>query len=271
MTIKNAANSIQYPLQKDLMFALVMSDPELCKSLLERIFPSKKIRNLQLCEGSNSSVQRAIFTGIISKNIRLDVLFENDDTWYALEMQTIEDSNLPMRGRYYGSAMDIDQIKQGARYSELSPNYVIFICTFDYYKLGQAIYSFQNYDFKNSLPYGDKSYKIIVNTTSQKKDTPTELVAFFDYINSMKVPENDTFIQALHTRVESFNTSEWRRRLMTLEEQIRLDQEKAFAEGETEGEVRKNLENAKRMKDEGLELSLISKITELPVADIKNL
>lgn len=79
----------------------------------------------------------------------------------------------------------MDQIKKGERYNQLKPSYVIFICTFDFYGLDQAIYSFENYDMRNSLPYGDNSYKIIVNTTCSEESTPPELKAFFDYINDM--------------------------------------------------------------------------------------
>ena len=71
-----------------------------------------------------------------------------------------------------------------------------------------ANFSFQNYDSKNNLPYGDSTFKIIVNTTSSRKNTPLELIPFFNYVNDMEVPENDTFIHTLHCRVENFNTSE---------------------------------------------------------------
>lgn len=46
---------------------------------------------IQFCEGSNTGLQRTILTGIVSKNVRLDVLFEGDDTWYDIEMQTGRD------------------------------------------------------------------------------------------------------------------------------------------------------------------------------------
>ena len=134
------------------------------------------------------------------------MLFIGDDQWYNLELQTTFDEHLPMRGRYYGCSMDMDQIKKGERYNQLKPSYVIFICTFDFYGLDQAIYSFENYDMRNSLPYGDNSYKIIVNTTCSEESTPPELKAFFDYINDMDVPEDDGFIKALHSQVENYNT-----------------------------------------------------------------
>lgn len=125
------------------------------------------------------------------------------------------------------------------------------------------------------MPYGDNSYKIIVNTTCSKESTPPELKAFFDYINDMDVPEDDRFIKALHSQVENYNTSYWRRKLMTLEEKMRIDQEQAYAEGKTEGieegEAKKNLENALKMKSEGLEADLISRVTGLTPEEIEKL
>ncbi len=151
----------------------------------------------------------------------------------------------------------------------------------------QAVYTFQNYDCKNNLPYGDDFYKIVMNTTSPKENTPPELMSFFDYVNNMEVPEDDTFIQSLHYRVEDFNTSEWRRRLMTLEEQMRLEQEKAFAKGKCEGLIEgrsegliegknqgkneERIENARKMKSEGIDICLIAKITGLTAEEIEKL
>ena len=270
--------NIQFPLTNDLVFSLVMQDTDLCKELIQRIFPERKIAELKFSDTYVES-QKSLINGIIEKSVRLDVLFIGDDQWYNLELQTTFDEHLPMSGRYYGCSMDMDQIKKGERYNQLKPSYVIFICTFDFYGLDQAIYSFENYDMRNSLPYGDNSYKIIVNTTCSEESTPPELKAFFDYINDMDVPEDDGFIKALHSQVENYNTSYWRRKLMTLEEKMRIDQEQAYAKGKTEGiaegieegGAKKNLENALKMKSEGLEADLIVKITGLTPEEIEKL
>ena len=85
-----------------------------------------------------------------------------------------------------------------------------------------------------------------MNTTAPAENTPQELVPFFDYINRMEVPKDDAFIKALHAQVEKYNTSEWRRKLMTLEEKI-------------------------KMKADGLNLQVISKYTELSTDEIEKL
>ena len=132
-------------------------------------------------------------------------------------------------------------------------------------------YNFQNYDLKNNLPYGDESYKIIVNTTAPAENTPPELIPFFNYVNRMEVPEGDVFIETLHRQVQKYNTSEWRRKLMTLEEKIKLElgmeKKRIFAEGETKA----RLENAKKMKEDGLDVERISKYTGLSIEEIKKI
>ena len=94
---------------------------------------------------------------------------------------------------------------------------------------------------------------------------------FFDYINRMEVPVDDAFIKALHAQVEKYNTSYWRRKLMTLEEKIKLQIEMEREQIFAEGEAKAKLENAKKMKEMGFDIEIISSITGLPIEEIKNL
>ena len=84
--MSNQTTNIQYPLNNDLMFGLVMQNQVLCKDLLERILPGRKIQELKVCDASNTNLQKTIITGIISKCVRLDVLFTDNPDWYNLEM-----------------------------------------------------------------------------------------------------------------------------------------------------------------------------------------
>lgn len=66
---------------------------------------------------------------------------------------------------------------------------------------------------------------------------------------------------------------------MTLEEQMQLEQEKAFAEGKSEGLIEgknqgkneERIENARKMKREGIDICLIAKITGLTAEEIEKL
>ena len=55
-------------------------------------------------------------------------------------MQTISNLPLSKRARYYQSNMDLDCLEKGADYTALKKCYVIFICTFDYFKKDAPVY-----------------------------------------------------------------------------------------------------------------------------------
>ena len=98
-----------------------------------------------------------------AKSVRLDVLFEDENAWYVLEMQVIDTGEIPKRSRYYHSASDVRTLGAGRRYIELKPCYVIFICMFDLFGLEEPIYRFQMTHGKNRLPLGDEQYTLILN------------------------------------------------------------------------------------------------------------
>lgn len=56
-------NGIQFTLAHDIMFGMVMQDKDICKGLLERIFPERKVKELKFCSHSNVELQKAINTG----------------------------------------------------------------------------------------------------------------------------------------------------------------------------------------------------------------
>ena len=74
----------------------------------------------------------------------------------------------PKRSRYYSAVLDVKNLKRGDKYNSLRPSYIIFICQFDYFNQDEAVYVFERADLKKSLPMGDESYTIVVNTKSEK-------------------------------------------------------------------------------------------------------
>jgi len=105
-----------------------------------------------------------------SKSIRLDVYVQDiEETIYNIEIQNLNTDNIPKRGRYYQGLIALDLIQRGCFYEELNKSIVIFICTFDYYKLNHCIYTFSNKcEEIDGLKYGDETTKIIINTFGSK-------------------------------------------------------------------------------------------------------
>ena len=212
------------------------------------------------------TTQSALKFSELAKGVRFDAYIKSKNTWVEIEMQTYTGSDIAKRSRYYQANMDIDALQKGRSYRKLPTSYVVFICTFDYMKMDEPIYFFQNYDIKNQLPLNDKAYKIILNTKCSREKVPEKLRAFYDYINDPNSAAKDEFVERLEYRVKQYNTNDWRRNLMTLAELMEQNQEIGFEKGLNV----KAVEIAKRMIDEGLSLDVIEKLTGISEEQLRN-
>ena len=132
MTMEKAYEELE--LQDDFMFSMVMRDPKYCKPFLETVL-GIKIAKIEYLEP-----QKTIDLSVRGKSVRLDVYVEDEHhTVFNLEMQATSRKNLPKRMRYYQGMIDLNILKKGGDYKELKPSYVIFICTFDIFKLINGI------------------------------------------------------------------------------------------------------------------------------------
>ena len=214
-------------ISNDFMFGKIMQDEELCQELLQRILPDLKIDHIEYPE-----LQKSIKTDIDAKSIRLDVYVKDKKgTVYNIEMQTTDTKDLPKRTRYYQGVIDLQLIDQGQTYNMLKPSYIIFICSFDMFKKGRHIYTFENICKEDkSLNLGDDTTKIFLNADSNMDDVSKELRAFLDYVAGKK--SDDTFIIKLEEAVKKARlTKEWRHEFMTLYMRERVAAEKGREEG----------------------------------------
>ncbi len=229
-----------YKFTEKLMFAIVMRDEELCRELLERLIPERKIRKICFPENpamdylaaflkngesvysGTATVEKTIITGLLSKSVRLDVLFEDDEVWYNIEMQVNPEVHLPQRTRYYHASMAVGILDAGQLYSDLKPSYVIFICMFDYFGEGESVYRFQMLEEKKHLPLNDGQFTIMVNMECPEENIPEELRTFYSFVNHGEVAENDPFICKIHNRVEQANRCREVCEIMTVEDEIRM-------------------------------------------------
>jgi len=158
-------------LEDDFLFAKVMSDKEICRKVLE------KILKVPIREVVIPTTQRTIDLLFEGKGVRLDV-YVNDDkgTVYNVEMQRGRKRGLPKRSRYYGGTIDLDLICAGMPYEELKTTFIIFICTFDPFKDGRHIYTFENTCQENrELLLGDETVKIFLNTRGELDDIDDDM------------------------------------------------------------------------------------------------
>ena len=274
-TVKNAnATKIKYPFSNQLIFALVMENENLCKELLERIFQGQHIKEVKILDRVSTKSEASIVTGVTSKSVRMDVLFEDKTSWFNIEMQVENRKDLPFRSRYYSAALDVKNLKKGAEYTSLNPSYIIFICQFDYFGIDEAVYFFQRMDPQKSLPLGDDSYIIIINTRCRHK-VPESLKALFDYINEGEVCTEDNFIEKVHNKVVELQQDEEVAQIMTMEEEYErrntAARREGLEQGRAEGDAAATLRLARTMKAEGESIEKISKYTGLTAEEIKEL
>lgn len=198
-------------------------------------FPGRKVKELRFVYSADEdeemqdvirTVQRldpetekTIIVAIEAKSIRMDVLFEDDEAWYDIEMQVSDMHHPPKRSRYYHSVKTVDTLKPGDPYECLKPGYVIFICGFDLFGLDKPVYSFQMMDEKNNLSLGDGQYTIFLNSTC-KNNVPKELENFYHYLQTGKVTAGDVWLERMDAAVAEANHREEVRSKVTLYDEM---------------------------------------------------
>lgn len=271
----------KYRISNHLIFALVMQDKEICKKLLERIFNGKTVKEIVLKSEINldeyeATIEKTIIANPESKSVRLDVLFEGDNSWYDIEMQSDIAYFNPKRLRYYSSLMDINQFNKGERdYNKLKTNYVIFICDFDYYQQDMPIYSFDRYDEKNKICFGDQSHIIILNAKCSLEKIPEQLKGLYKYVDKDIVDLKDDLVKDMDAKVKEYSKDRRLRHIMTLADELviekRIERELGIKEGIERGIIQGNLNTAKRMKEKSYPIGDISEITGLTFEEIEKL
>ena len=233
----------------DFMFCKVMSDPDICKELLE-ILLHIKIERLEFQEP-----QKSFKLTSESRGIRLDVYVKDSNRVFDIELQTTNERNLELRTRYYQGVMDISELEKGEFFSNMKESYIIFICMFDPFGADIPIYTVkQTFAENDKLIFDDKTHKIFYNVKAfEKIANDVETKAFLEYL--CKHQSTTKFTQSLETAVyRNKNNQNWRKDYMTLAYNLSLAAEKAFENGFSAGE--------ERGRNEGISIGLSQGITQ---------
>ena len=213
-------------IKDDFMFGIVMREPLFCKQFLERVL------GVKISRINYPDYQKTIDLKADAKGIRLDIyVWDEEGNIYDIDMQASEKKNIPKRIRYYQGMVDLNILKKGEDYKKLKRSFIIFVCTFDVFKEGRHIYTFENRCLQNpGLVLGDDTVKIILNTKGTMDDVTPELKRLLDYIDNNE-PE-DEYTRELEKEVESVKKNEkWRLNYMTLQ----MRYQEIYEEGKEEG------------------------------------
>ena len=283
-TVTNQSNEKFMPFTDDMIFSLVMRDPDICRRVAEMILPDEDIGEVRIATPDNMlfdensdfevMVQASLDFGKDIRGIRFDAYIKSKNIWVDIEMQTTNEHNIERRSRYYQSMMDSDCLDKGGKFNDLKNTYVVFICTFDYFGKDEPVYVVENYIRKNDLIFDDGTGRILLNTRCSQDKIPEGLRAFYDYINDPSKVGTE-LIKDIDERVRKYNTPEWREKQLTfghmLDEAEEKGRNEGIAQGEASGRAERELEMAKAMKADNEPVDKIAKYTGLSVEDIEKL
>lgn len=214
----------------DFMFCKVMSQPDLCKEMIELLL------NIKIARIENIQIQKNMTPDYNSRGIRLDVYVQDSDRVFDIEMQTTDKRNIEKRTRYYQSLIDIDQLEKNMDYRKLKESFIIFICTFDPFGKGMPVYTTKTvFDEDMALKYDDKTNKVFYNLSAiDLKQKDSKLGIFLNYLNTSLA--NDEYTSKIEEAVKKakYNLN-WRKEYMTVGMWIDEEREKACAEGYATG------------------------------------
>ena len=271
------------------LFAEVMEDNETLEYVLE-IIPGYPVPLEDKAQAEKEFRRmprnKRVFFDVYGEDLRNAV--------YDVEAQKENTHDFPKRTRYYNGMVEMNMLRPGEDYNKLKDVYIIMIMPFDLFGEGRYRYTFHMIcDEIPGLNLGDRVTRIFLNTQGRIKDgVSVELIQMLKYFeNTTKetaAESQSEKIRQLEKRVEETKANEevGIRFMNAFEEKMRERQEgreegreEGLAEGERIGETRgkslgeaaKQQEIARKMLEEGLDLTLIQKITGLTRKKIQSL
>ena len=141
------------------------------------------------------------------------------------------------------------------------------------------VYFFEKFDRQNCFQFGDEASSIILNTACSPEKVPQPLKPLFEYINDPTKGSGDALVDDIDRQVSRFNTDEWRRRHMTLQELMDRNYEQGLEKGieqglekgRAEGEFEAARKLARNFKNAGISAETIAENTGLSLAEIEKL
>ena len=207
------------------MFAAVMSDPEICRRVLELALgiPISEVH----IQTEKTMAYHSEYHGV-----RLDVYADDaEKRRFNVEMQVTLQKFLPKRSRYYHDQIDMDALLAGDSYENLPDTYVIFICDFD--PFGEELYRYSTgtYCRETGNLVNDGVETIYLNVHGKnRKDIPEELLQFLDYVKNTGrkegIPATDPFVRRLQNTIDKIKLDRgMEERYMLLEEMMQKEKQ----------------------------------------------
>ena len=218
----------------DFIFHKVMTQNEhICKKVIELCI-GRKVNRIRYKDG-----QKSLKPSPEGHGIRLNVYLEDDlQTLYDIEMQTSYHKFIGKRIRYYDSVMTINSLESGKQYEELPNSYIIFICLYDPFGMGRAVYEFTKRDKADpALELDDGSACILINAYGDESECSEEMREFLSVI------KGNTSQQGLAGEISEaveqvkYGTA-WKEEYMLYEINMYESRKEGYKEGLAEGKAK---------------------------------
>ena len=282
---KNVESAIEFKFTDYRIFPIVMRNEKICREFLELVL-GKRISKVEIQQETDSEEnvetqygdslhtegEKTILDAPHLRGVRLDVYAVDECSWYNIEMQCQVELELPRRSRYYQGQMDVFNIRRGMKFKDLRQSYVIFLCTYDPFGRGRAVYCFQEWEnTEKDLPLDDGTCKIFLNTACTDDCVPEKLLPLFRYVRNSDLSEENELVHEIHEKVVELNQVEGRSNMYTLEDFLHEREERKYKEGLAEGELEKQKSIARKMLEMQVAIEMIVEATGLSENEIRKL
>ncbi len=229
----------ELPLSDNFMFGEVMRDPVICKLFLEALL-GEPIDHIEFITKEDTISDTAYYHGI-----RLDVFIKGSTKMYNIEMFGRRYKNykpLLKRERYYQSSMDRRSLESGKDYSELPDSFIIFVCDFDYFNLGLAVYE-RKMIIKGfeDVEYDNGSHVYFLNSKYKDGNANLPILEFLDFIrnNDVEAEYKSSLMKAVCPAVKSVRSDPRKEeRYMVLQAVLADERNAGIAKGMEIGEAK---------------------------------
>ncbi len=241
----------------DYLFGLFIQEAgseEVLKGLIERML------DIKVSKVSLKQKQHEISNEPNLHGIRIDAFIQDDlNTLYDIEVQTVNQNNIPKRMRYYQSLIDREQMPSGEYdYGKLPKTIIVFVTDFDLFDKGLYRYTFENICVENNLlALGDESIKVVLSTKgTDSSGVKPELIELLEYFhNSTEETANKAssdFVKKLDKMLEPIkNSPKFGGDYMSYQEAMYTERKMGWQEGVQEGIQKGKQEGRQEGRQEG--------------------
>ncbi|MEE1293275.1 MAG: PD-(D/E)XK nuclease family transposase [Acutalibacteraceae bacterium] len=238
----------------EFMSAVLSDNPRAIELVLQIILESPTLKV------AYSHTQESIHN-LFGKDVILDVFCTDiRGTTFNVEIQRSDQGAVPKRARYHASMIDSRILAPGQSYQDLPESYIIFITENDYFSQSRPLYHIERTGRETGLPFEDFQHIIYVNGQYKSDDPLGRLIHDFWCKNT-----NNMNFQVLRDSVSYYkDVKEGNLAMCRALEEMR---------NETRTETRKQTleEVAKALLLDGMPLSKISSILNIPEEEVKDL